>query len=108
MEETVLDPQHGLLAPQAEVKAAPEKVKGPIELLLEKFERKSPIAPEKTAADKDEVVSILSTLMAEKSPLNPHPLKTLRKNRGRGYSRTTALTKFRGRSTSTPFFTAIK
>jgi hypothetical protein len=110
VEEAVLDPLHGLLAPEAEAKAeaTPVKVKGAAQLMMEKLDREFPREPAKEAAADAEVAHIMSTIRASKSPLNPHPLKTLRKNRGRAYSRTTALTKLRGRSTSTPFFTAIK
>jgi hypothetical protein len=100
VDEVVLDPDHGLLAPEAEL--ATPRPKGSAESMRERLEREFPRDPA------DEVPSILSTLRASKSPLNPHHVKTLRKNRGRAYSRTTALTKLRGRSTSTPFFTAIK
>ena len=72
VDEIVLDADYGLLAPQAE--EGTTETKGAASLLLEKLERE--FGPGRFAIE------------ASESPLNPHPLRTLRKNRGRAYSRT--------------------
>ena len=83
--EIVLDPDHGLLAAEAELGST--RPKGSAQLLMEKLDREFPRTPAQKAAADAEVAHIMSTLRASESPLNPHPLKTLRKNRGRAYGR---------------------
>ena len=88
VDEIILDADYGLLAPQAE--EGTTETKGAASLLLEKLEREFPRNPAQNAADDVEVASMLASLRASESPLNPHPLKTLRKNRGRGEEKRSA------------------
>jgi len=80
VDEITLDPDHGLLAPEAELGST--RVKGAATLFLEQWDREQAEKATREAAESD----ILPTVRAAKSPLNPHRLKTLRKNRGRGPS----------------------
>jgi hypothetical protein len=81
VDEVVLDPDHGLLAPQAELGST--RPKGDAQLMMEKLDREFPRTPAQKAAADAEVAGMLATLRASESPLNPRRIKSLRKNRGR-------------------------
>ena len=74
VDEVVLDPDHGLLAPQAE--EGTTRHKSSATLMLEKLQRQF-------GEDVGLPGWVRPSIQAAESPLNPHPIKTLRKNRGR-------------------------
>jgi len=74
VDEIVLDPAYGLLAPEAELGTT--KHKSSATLMLEKLQRQF-------GEDIGLPGWVRPSIQAAESPLNPHPIKTLRKNRGR-------------------------